>query len=151
RCAILGCGVEAVDAAGGMRDYVAWLNGLLTHEDIVRDLLVESPLAHPSVMMRAEVLRDLHGYRAFDGPEDYDLWLRAHAGGWRFGKRAEVLLGRRGGLPRSSGPGGGRAAGSPRAHPRGRARAGPARRGRPHRGGLTGRRAGAGWYNSALP
>ena len=92
RCAILGCGVDAGDAAGGMRDYVAWLNRLLTHEDIVRDLLVESPLVHPSVMMRAEVMRDLRGYRAFDGPEDYDLWLRAHAGGWRFGKRAEVLL-----------------------------------------------------------
>jgi glycosyltransferase involved in cell wall biosynthesis len=92
RCAILGCGVEAGRAGRGMRDYVAWLNSLLTHEEIVRDLLVESPLAHPSVMMRAEVLRGLGGYRAFDGPEDYDLWLRAHAGGWRFGKRAEVLL-----------------------------------------------------------
>jgi glycosyltransferase involved in cell wall biosynthesis len=91
-CAILGCRVEAVGAAGGMRRYVSWLNRLLTHEDIVRDLLVESPLAHPSVMMRAEVLRGLGGYRAFDGPEDYDLWLRAHESGWRFGKRPEVLL-----------------------------------------------------------
>jgi glycosyltransferase involved in cell wall biosynthesis len=95
RCAILGCRVELVGARGpnrGMRDYVRWLNGLLSHADIVRDLLVESPIAHPSVMVRAEVLRDLGGYRAFDGPEDYDLWLRAHARGWRFGKRAEVLL-----------------------------------------------------------
>jgi len=92
RCAILGCRVAADPAPRGMRDYVAWLNSVLTHEEIVRDLLVESPLAHPSVMMRAEVLRSLGGYRAFDGPEDYDLWLRAHAGGWRFGKRPEVLL-----------------------------------------------------------
>jgi glycosyltransferase involved in cell wall biosynthesis len=92
RCAILGCRVAAGRASRGMRDYVAWLNSLLTHEDIVRDLLVESPLAHPSVMMRAEVPRSLGGYRAFDGPEDYDFWLRAHAGGWRFGKRREVLL-----------------------------------------------------------
>jgi len=92
RCAILGCGVEASHAGSGLRGYVAWLNSLVTHEDIVRDLLVESPLAHPSVLMRAEVLRELGGYRAFDGPEDYDLWLRAHARGWRFGKRREVLL-----------------------------------------------------------
>ena len=92
RCAILGCGVAASRARSGMRDYVAWLNSLVNHEDIVRDLLVESPLVHPSVMMRAEVLRDLGGYRSFDGPEDYDLWLRAHARGWRFGKRREVLL-----------------------------------------------------------
>jgi len=91
-CAILGCRVEAVGAGGGMRRYVSWLNGLLSHEDIVRDLFVESPLAHPSVMMRAEVLRGLGGYRDFDGPEDYDLWLRAHESGWRFGKRREVLL-----------------------------------------------------------
>lgn len=94
-CAILGCRVKLVGGRGanrGMRDYVRWLNGLLTHADIVRDLFVESPLAHPSVMMRAEALRDLGGYRAFDGPEDYDLWLRAHARGWRFGKHEQVLL-----------------------------------------------------------
>jgi glycosyltransferase involved in cell wall biosynthesis len=100
RCAVLGCGVRLVVLSGpetlganrGMRDYVEWLNRLLTHEDIVRDLFVESPLAHPSVMMRAEALRALGGYRDFEGPEDYDLWLRAHAAGWRFGKRREVLL-----------------------------------------------------------
>jgi glycosyltransferase involved in cell wall biosynthesis len=92
RCAILGCGVKATHAREGMLAYVAWLNSLLAHADIVADLLVESPLAHPSVMMRAEALRSLGGYRAFDGPEDYDLWLRAHAAGWRFGKRKEVLL-----------------------------------------------------------
>ena len=36
----------------GMRAYVEWLNGLLDHDAIARDLFVESPLAHPSVMMR---------------------------------------------------------------------------------------------------
>jgi hypothetical protein len=95
RGAILGCRVKLVGAregAHGMRDYVRWLNGLVSHADIVGDLFVESPLAHPSVMARAEVLRDLGGYRQFDGPEDYDLWLRAHARGYRFGKREEVLL-----------------------------------------------------------
>ena len=51
-----GCRVEDVGAGGGMRRYVSWLNGLLSHEDIVRDLFVESPLAHPSVMMRADMI-----------------------------------------------------------------------------------------------
>ena len=55
-------------------------------------MLVESPLAHPSVMMRAAALRGLGGYRAFEGPEDYDLWLRALHAGCRFGKLPEVLL-----------------------------------------------------------
>ncbi|HEV7499571.1 MAG TPA: glycosyltransferase, partial [Vicinamibacteria bacterium] len=76
----------------GMRSYVDWLNGLLDHESITRDLFVESPLAHPSVMMRAALLARLGGYRAFDGPEDYDLWLRAFAAGARFATLAEVLL-----------------------------------------------------------
>jgi glycosyltransferase involved in cell wall biosynthesis len=90
---VLGCRVRLVgDAGPGMRDYVSWQNGLLDHEAISADLLVESPLAHPSVMMRAETLRALGGYRAFDGPEDYDLWLRAHAAGCRFAKLPEVLL-----------------------------------------------------------
>lgn len=78
--------------AGGMRAYVAWLNSLLDHDAIVRDLYVESPLAHPSVMMRRELLARLGGYRAFEGPEDYDLWLRAHAVGARFATLPEVLL-----------------------------------------------------------
>jgi glycosyltransferase involved in cell wall biosynthesis len=91
---VLGCRVRLLGGGAnqGMRDYVDWLNGLLDHETIVRDLYVESPLAHPSVMMRAADLRALGGYRAFDGPEDYDLWLRAHERGLRFAKDPEVLL-----------------------------------------------------------
>ena len=93
---ILGSRVELVDAGvarnDGMRAYVEWSNSLLTHEQIVGDMLVESPLAHPSVCLRAEVLRALGGYRDFDGPEDYDLWLRARRAGVRFAKRPEALL-----------------------------------------------------------
>lgn len=79
-------------ANAGMRAYVAWQNGLLEQTAIVRDLWVESPLVHPSVMLRSAALRALGGYRACGGPEDYDLWLRGHAAGWRFAKRAESLL-----------------------------------------------------------
>jgi glycosyltransferase involved in cell wall biosynthesis len=93
---VLGCRVRLVGDAGrgnaGMRAYVQWLNTLLEHDAIVRDLLVESPLAHPSVMMRTAALRALGGYRSFDGPEDYDLWLRAQRRGLRFAKDPEVLL-----------------------------------------------------------
>jgi glycosyltransferase involved in cell wall biosynthesis len=76
----------------GMRAYVDWQNGLLSHQAIARDLYVESPLVHPSVTLRTAALRALGGYRAFDGPEDYDLWLRGFAAGWRFAKHPEVLL-----------------------------------------------------------
>jgi glycosyltransferase involved in cell wall biosynthesis len=91
---VLGCRVRLFGGSGnaGMAAYVEWLNALTDHEGIVRDLFVESPLAHPSVMMRAGTLRGLGGYRDFDGPEDYDLWLRAHRRGLRFAKEHAVLL-----------------------------------------------------------
>lgn len=100
RVAVLG------SSGAGMRRYVAWSNGLIEHEQILRDLLVEAPLVHPSVMLRAELLQRLGGYRDFDGPEDYDLWLRAARAGARFAKLPEVLLAWRDGstrLTRSSG------------------------------------------------
>jgi glycosyltransferase involved in cell wall biosynthesis len=102
---VLGTCVRLVGTEGrseGMHAYVRWLNRLLDHDAIVRDLFVESPLAHPSVMMRAEMLARLGGYRAFDGPEDYDLWLRAHAAGARFAKLPDVLLDWRDGPARLS-------------------------------------------------
>ncbi len=93
---ILGSRVELIGTAGhgneGMRAYVDWVNASLDHASIARELLVESPLVHPSVMMRRATLAGLGGYRAFAGPEDYDLWLRAQAAGLRFAKLPETLL-----------------------------------------------------------
>ena len=92
---ILGSRVRLVGAASGnegMRAYVEWQNALLDHAAIVRDLFVESPIVHPSVMARTAILRALGGYRDVDWPEDYDLWLRAHAAGRRFAKTRETLL-----------------------------------------------------------
>jgi glycosyltransferase involved in cell wall biosynthesis len=94
---ILGCRVRlggplGAAAPGGMGAYVDWLNGLLDHESMLRDRLVEAPVAHPSIAMRTETLRGLGGWRDFDGPEDYDLWLRAFEVGLRFAKLPETLL-----------------------------------------------------------
>jgi glycosyltransferase involved in cell wall biosynthesis len=76
----------------GLRAYVDWQNTLLDHETIARDRFVESPLVHPSVMMRTESLRVLGGYRDFGGPEDYDLWLRGFESGLGFAKVEETLV-----------------------------------------------------------
>jgi len=76
----------------GLRSYEAWLNGLQTHESILRQRFVESPLAHPSVAARRRVLLDVGGYRDCGWPEDHDLWLRLAAAGARFGQRPERLL-----------------------------------------------------------
>jgi GT2 family glycosyltransferase len=47
--------------------------------DALKRRLVETnPFVHSSIMARAELLRELGGYRAaFEAAEDYDLWLRA--------------------------------------------------------------------------
>jgi glycosyltransferase involved in cell wall biosynthesis len=90
---VLGCRVRLVGARSeGLQAYVDWQNGLVDHEAIARDRFVESPLVHPSVMMRTEALRALGGWRDFRGPEDYDLWLRGFDAGLRFAKLDETLL-----------------------------------------------------------
>ena len=42
-----------------MRRYERWLNSLVAAEEIRRDLLVESPLCHPSVVIRRRALEDV--------------------------------------------------------------------------------------------
>lgn len=85
--------LEPEGAAGeGMRRYVEWQNGLLTPEDHRREIFVESPLCHPSVMMRREALERLGGYRELPWPEDYDLWLRMDAAGMKLAKLDQELL-----------------------------------------------------------
>lgn len=94
--ALIGTQVAAVADDGplgeGLVRYVAWQNGLVSAEDHRRELFVEAPLCHPSVMMRRDALIRVGGYLEGDGPEDYDLWLRFDAAGHAMAKLPEVLL-----------------------------------------------------------
>jgi glycosyltransferase involved in cell wall biosynthesis len=76
----------------GFRLYLDWLNGLVDHESIAREIFIESPLAHPSVVIRKEWLERLGGYQDHGWPEDYDLWLRMYLEGGVFAKVPEVLF-----------------------------------------------------------
>jgi glycosyltransferase involved in cell wall biosynthesis len=76
----------------GMIDYESWQNGLTEHALVIRDLLVESPFVHPSIMVRRVILADLGGYQDNGWPEDYDLWLRMAAAGVRFARLPQTLL-----------------------------------------------------------
>jgi glycosyltransferase involved in cell wall biosynthesis len=76
----------------GFRLYEEWLNGLVTPEAIARERFVESPVAHPSAMVRRELLEGVGGYRDQGWPEDYDLWLRLIEGGAVFAKVERLLL-----------------------------------------------------------
>lgn len=76
----------------GLRRYVAWQNELRTPEEHARQLFVESPLCHPSIVIRGAALDSVGGYRHGDFPEDYDLFLRLDAAGYALAKLPEVLL-----------------------------------------------------------
>jgi glycosyltransferase involved in cell wall biosynthesis len=76
----------------GYRIYMEWLNSLVTDGDIRREIFVESPLAHPSVIFRRSVIEQAGGYQERGWAEDYDLWLRLYLDGARFGKVPQVLL-----------------------------------------------------------
>lgn len=77
---------------GGLIRYEQWLNSLVTPDQIARDMFVESPVAHPSVILRRNELIEVGGYEEHGWAEDYDLWLRYFAAGKRFAKAEKMLL-----------------------------------------------------------
>jgi glycosyltransferase involved in cell wall biosynthesis len=77
--------------AGALR-YEAWLNSLIEPQHIERDIFIECPLAHPTLMVRTEVLRAVGGYRDRGWPEDYDLILRLYSRHARMRNLPDVLL-----------------------------------------------------------
>jgi glycosyltransferase involved in cell wall biosynthesis len=76
----------------GMIDYETWQNSLSDHSLVIRDLFVESPFVHPSIMTRRKIMEDMGGYQDNSWPEDYDLWLRMAAAGVRFARLPQTLL-----------------------------------------------------------
>jgi glycosyltransferase involved in cell wall biosynthesis len=93
--AVLGCQVSGFppeQVRQGFRTYIEWQNGLLDDDAIRREMFVESPLAHPSLMIRREWLERVGAYQENGWAEDYDLWLRLYITGARFAKLPEVLL-----------------------------------------------------------
>ena len=68
----------------GLRAYERWLNDIDSAESVRREMFIESPVAHPTWLVRRDVLAS-YGYRDAGWPEDYDLLLRMNADGRRFG------------------------------------------------------------------
>jgi len=87
RLAAVGCHVRFFPRAGltdGLRAYERWLNAIDSADRVRTEAFVECPVAHPGLMVHAEILRAL-GYRDAGWPEDYDLVLRLLAGGHAIG------------------------------------------------------------------
>lgn len=71
--AVLGTNVESFDEHGTISTGWSAQDPLQTKVD----MLFACGMAHPSVMMRTAVIRELGGYDpAFNGLEDYELWCR---------------------------------------------------------------------------
>lgn len=103
--AAVGCRVRYFPdevVAGGARRYEAWLNSVVTPAEHDRDIFVECPLAHPTLMLPAEVFHQVGGYQARGWGEDYDLLLRLWERRYGLAKVPEVLLHWREGAARTS-------------------------------------------------
>ena len=73
------------DRQGAFSDYP------LEHDKIVQEMLVSNPVGQPSVTFRRQAVLDAGNYRDLK-VEDYELWLRMAARGFRFANLAERLV-----------------------------------------------------------
>lgn len=78
---VLASRVKLIDAEGN--DSGEWSNdaSAVTAEEILDHLPVNNCIAHPSVMIKAEVLKEYRYLPEQAQAEDYDLWLRLAATG----------------------------------------------------------------------
>lgn len=92
---VVGClvaGFPPDQVRQGFRIYMNWLNSLVSDGEIRREIFIESPLAHPSVTFRKDIVLQAGGYQEHGWAEDYDLWLRLYLNEARFAKVPEILL-----------------------------------------------------------
>jgi GT2 family glycosyltransferase len=90
----LGCHVRLFPRRAmtqGLRSYERWLCSIRDAQDVAREAFIECPLAHPTLMLRADVFRR-YGYRDLAWPEDYDLVLRLLGAGESLGSVPQRLL-----------------------------------------------------------
>ncbi len=83
----------AAQTGVGMRRWARWHNALLSHDAIANEMLIDSPLAHGTAMIRRAWLERAGGWHERGWAEDLDLWIRLLRAGARFTKRPEVLYG----------------------------------------------------------
>ena len=70
----------------GMRRWVKWHDSLLSHEEMYRERLIDSPLCHGTAMIRRGALELVQGWQERGWAEDLDLWVRMLESGARFAK-----------------------------------------------------------------
>jgi len=96
RTAVVGCRLRMFPPAAvgvGMRRWAAWHNALLTHEAMAGEILIDSPLAHGTAMLRRSWLERVDGWAERGWAEDLDLWIRLLEAGATFAKLPRILYG----------------------------------------------------------
>lgn len=90
RIGVLGGGLEIIDGEGraiGYRSYP------LDHDAIVNAFYFTTPIAHPTVIYKKELVIKNYGYKPeFSNSEDLDLWLRLLNAGVVFGNIDQTLV-----------------------------------------------------------
>lgn len=64
----------------------------ITHRQIKKEMLRQNCIAHPTVMMRSEIIKQLKYKEYQKNIEDYDLWLRLLCRGFKIEKLDKPLL-----------------------------------------------------------
>lgn len=83
---------EAVEKGADPEDVIFGVRRLPEeHERILSYARWNSPINHPSVLIRTEAARAVGGYREIRGMEDYDLWVRMLSAGSRCSNMPEPL------------------------------------------------------------
>lgn len=82
----------AGEDAEGFARFVAWQNDIISPKQHALYRFVESPVAHPSVLFRKNLVEQWGGYDTGSVPEDYELWLRWMDKGTAFHKLPEALF-----------------------------------------------------------
>lgn len=92
-CAAVKTKVRLIDSEGaGMKRHVDWVNSLGDPESIAAARFIESPVAHPSSMIRKSILAEIGGYRSVAWAEDHDVWMRLLEAGGKIAAVPDVLL-----------------------------------------------------------
>lgn len=87
---VIGCVADKIDEEDNVWGVIAPIEN---DQKLIRTLLPkQNIIIHPTVLMKADVIKSLNGYRNFPSCQDYDLWLRLLSGNYRIGILNENLF-----------------------------------------------------------
>lgn len=78
--AFVSCAMDFADENG------IWNTGTVINEPTIKNFIFGSPFCHAPSMIRTKDLKSIHGYRDIEktrGVEDYDMWFRFYAAGYK--------------------------------------------------------------------